>query len=220
MRFVTKPRWALLLVVPLTLVGCKQVGSLLVLFSPPQIQKPEFELTTGRLAIVTDYARPAQTNPVFDLNLYNRIFAQFRENEVPCQIVPYGDVVRLRQSNPEFAKWSVQEIGRRLNAEQVLYLRIEQFQLLRSPRDPIITPRVALRVKVVGVHEPSVHARLWPERDADPDGRTVTHTRPPKEAGDFELSDAETAKLARETAHFVARFFHKYDLEVKPPHEP
>ena len=45
----------------------------------------------------------------------------------------------------------------------------------------------------------------------------MAHSRQPKEVEGRDVIDTEAAKLARETAYFVARHFHKYDLEVKPP---
>ena len=218
MRPLNRLIWVPALLIPLALTGCGMMRGFAYLFAPRQIQKPEFVPTEGRLAIVLDAARPRLANPVFEVNLHKKIVAYFRENGVKCQVVPYEDVMELQQATPNFQTWSIQKIGRRLGAAQVLYVRVEQLQL-GDLSDAVFTPSVELRVKVIGVQDPSVHARLWPRADEDPDGREVTHQRSPVEAESLEIIDSETAKLARETAYYVARFFHKYDLEDNPPHE-
>ena len=189
------------------------------LTSPPQIADPEYVLTTGRLAIVTDFVHAEQADPVFGATLHKRIVEMFRENKVPARVVPYEDVVELRRVSPDFDTWSVQKIGRKLGADQVLYLRIEELHL-RPPGEPVLVPKVELRLKVIGVQDPAVHARLWPDKDAEPDGRTVVHQRAPLEVDSYEKLDAEAGKLAREAGCYVARHFHKYDLEAPPPREP
>ena len=136
------------------LVGCRAIASLGVLTAPRQIQKAEFELTSGRLAVVIDHARGGQADPVFDLNLHNRLVELFRENKVSAQVTPYDDVVRLRQANEDFASWSIQRVGRALHADQVLYIRVEELSLRPSATDPVITPQVALLIKVIGVDVP------------------------------------------------------------------
>lgn len=200
--------------------GCRAIGALGVLLSPPQVQKPEIELTRGRLAIVIDAARREQSNPVFESALHNGIVELLRENKVPSQVVAYEDLVRLRQSNADYLTWSYQRIGRALEAEQVLSVRIEDLRLAPGRGEPVVTPHVELTLKLIGVREPPEKARLWPRKDPEPDGRTVAHERPARQAESVDVLDAEAAKLARETAYYVARHFYKYDLEEKPPREP
>ena len=219
MRLSTRLCYAMLLPMPLMLTGCKIVAAIGLLTVPPQIEKAEFKLTEGRLAIVMDCVSPEQADPVFETALHKRIVKLFRENKVPSRIVPYENVIELKQTQPDYRAWSLQKIGRKLGADQILYLRIEQLRL-RSRTDVVVTPYIELRIKLIGTQEPAVHARLWPGRDAEPAGRAVTHQRSPVEMENPELMDSETAKLARETAYYVARHFHKYDTETNPPREP
>lgn len=200
-------------------VGCRAIGALGVLLAPRQIEKPVHEFGTSRVAIVIDYAQPQQSSPVFDRNLYNRIRERFRENEVQAELVTWDDFMRLRQREAEFSDWSVQRIGRGLDADTVLYLRIEELALYTAPGDPIIAPRVTMLIKVIDANAPAAHARLWPDADQEPDGFRLSHDRQQREAGNVTELDAEMAKLARETAYYVARLFHEYDREEFAPRE-
>lgn len=204
----------------LLLAGCQMLAAIGVLFAPRQWQQAEFQFTEGNLAIIIDYARPAQMNPVFDQNLHKQLVEHLRTNKVSSRVVPHDDVTELRQKNRDFSSWSVQRAGRALEADQVLCIRILDLQARPTAGQAVITPEVALTLKVISVNQPAVHARLWPERDAEPDGRQVTHHRQPFEPESAELIDRETAKLARETAYYVARHFYRYDTEENPPREP
>lgn len=215
----SRPARLLALLLCVALSGCQQIGSLMVLFSPPRIQKAEVELTRGRLAVLIDHARPEQSNPVFDVNLHNRMVEQWREQRVRCQVVPYDEVVRLR-SEPDYHQWSAQRVGRALGADQVLWITVDELRLHAAPGDPVVAPQVQARVRLIGVHAPAEHARLWPDGDAERRGRVVSHARQARDADAPDVVDAETAKLAKETAYLIARFFHKYNLEDTPPREP
>jgi hypothetical protein len=41
-------------------------------------------------------------------------------------VVPLEEVVRLQRANADFASWSLQKIGRSLDADQVLNIRIQE----------------------------------------------------------------------------------------------
>jgi hypothetical protein len=214
-------RWLLLFLGVLILgsqMGCTELRALAYLTAPRQVQKPEFPLC-GRVAVVVDYAHAGQANPVFESTLYKRIVELLRENKVDATITPYEQMANFRQSQADFASWSVQKIGRELDADQVLYIRIEELRLGQKG-DPMMTPSVVLRIKLIAPRAPAANARLWPDADKERDGREVTCKRPPVENEGVERVDSEASKLARETAYYVARNFHEYDLEVMPPHEP
>jgi hypothetical protein len=205
------------LLIPVSQSGCVGLRGLAYLTQPRQIQKPEFELS-GRVAIVIDAARPGQANPVFESTLYKRIVELLRENEVTATIIPYDDITNLRQTQADFTSWSVQKIGRELNADQVLYVRVENLSLAQKD-EPVMTPAVTLRVKLIAPRAPAANARLWPETDKEREGREVACKRHPVENEGVDRVDSEAAKLARETAYYVARIFHKWDAEVPPPRE-
>ncbi|MBU0639693.1 MAG: hypothetical protein KKB50_12575 [Planctomycetes bacterium] len=207
----------LLLVGLAALLGCRQFGSILYLLSPRQIEPAEFELTKGLLAIVIDAARPDEENPVFNQALFDKLVEILREKKVLAEVVPAGEITDLRHSDPKFSSWSIQRIGRRLSAAQVLYLRIDELQLREGADTPVVSPHVSLRVKVVGTDVPALHARLWPEES---EGREVTCARPTEEATDADIVDAAAVKLGRDTAQLVARFFTEFDREEPVPKEP
>lgn len=198
--------------------GCNIFGPLAILTAPRQIQKAEFKLTHERLAVLIDYARPGDDNPVFAQAFHERLAEIFREEKVNEQLVPFEDVQRLRQQTRDFANWSVQKIGRELGATQVLVVRLERLSLRPRPEHPILEPVVEMRVKVIGTDAPENAPRLWPsaqEREA----RLLTRTRPPVDQVDPVTTDAEAAKLGRDAGLLVAMHFYDVDKEEPTPWE-
>lgn len=197
--------------------GCVKnpIGAAAYFFSPKQIDKADFHLTQGRLAIVFETAA-GEENPVFARELHTTLTRELQDRQVPSKVIPYTEMISLRQK-PEYARWSVQRIGRELAADQVLYLRAERFLLRETPEYPVLTPSVTLRIKVIDPDAPANHARLWPIDDR---GTELQCSRPASEASGPDAADRAAQSLARDTARLVARFFYDVDLEEKPVREP
>jgi hypothetical protein len=212
-----EPSAAALLVLVCSAAGCNILGPAAYYLGPPRIQKAQFKLTEGRLAVVIETARPDQDNPVFNQALFDKLSEILRERKVKSELVPHPQVLKLRQAHRDFSKWSLQRVGRELRAQQVLYLRIDTLRLRETPDHPVISPEVVLRSKVIEVRAPRAHARLWPE---EAEGRQITCTRPAAEATDARAIDTEAWKLAHDAAHLVAEPFTDVDLEDRPPTEP
>lgn len=200
-------------------MGCNIVGAAVVMLHPPLMQDAEIELTDGRLAIFVEYAQPRHENPVFTQTFYDRFAEILRERELEAEVVPLSDVFRMRQANPDFGQWSVQRIGRKLDADQVLYVRVERLSLRNQPGQPLLEPIAELRMKLIDPRAIATPARLWPPK-GEPEGRVIHRARQTREAADTVLLDAETVKLARDTAWLAAKPFYRWDTEKKDPWEP
>ena len=199
--------------------SCAQLGAIGYYLRPRQIQKPQYEFPAdARVAVLIEAANPQQENPVFNQALYERMVDMLREGKSQAALLPLSKISELRRRNADFSKWSVQKIGRELNADQVLYIKIDSLVIRPTPDHPLLTPEVSLHMKLVGVQDPSVHARLWPEAK---EGHPVQCKRQVAEAADEnpEGPDIEARKLAYDTAYWTTMPFLEVDLEVNPPVE-
>lgn len=196
--------------------GCNIVGPAVLLLHPPIKEPAEVELTEGRLALLVEYARSREENPVFTRAFHDRLQEVLREQKLPTTFISQDEVARARRAHPDFARWNLQQIGRELDADQVLYARVEQLRLRDDAVGLIVTPEVQLRLMLIDVHARD-KPRLWPD---ETEGRLVKRGRPSQEATDPVMVDAETTKLARDTAWVVAKYFYEYDVEEKDPWEP
>lgn len=200
------------------LAGCNILGPIAYYLGPPRIQKAEFTFpASGRVAVVVDYVRREQENPVFSQALVEKLIEIFRDRKSSTRLVPPEELLDLRKRHRDFPDWSLQRIGRELEAEQVLCLRVEDLTLRVAPDDPVVYPRVVLRAMVIGTDRPPDRPRLWPD---DPEGREVPCSRPPQEAAGMNAHDQAAIKLASDTAHILATLFFDTDLEQPVPREP
>lgn len=204
---------ALLVMLP----GCKLVEAIHYFFQPPRTQPAEVTLTKGTLVILIDMAHSNQESPIFNKALHEKMIAIFREHDVNTKVVPLDEQTRLRQANADFKTWSLSKIGRELNADQVLAIRIEELQLRESPSSPLIAPRIDVDLKVIDPNAPPGKARVWPDGLEE---RRLPITLPPSEAVDEQTLDAAAAALGRETARTITQYFYEVDLETPQEKEP
>lgn len=198
-----------LLLALLAPAGCGWLGAAIYFFRPPVTTKAEFRFK-GKVAIVIEAVRSHEENPLFSQALYDAFCENLTAAKAAIDAVPLEKFQRLRQDNPDFASWGIQRIGHALGADQVLYIRLARLQFQEFPGAPLIEPRVAASVIVVGVSAPADKPRLWPEAI---EGRELSLSRQTRDAADPRALDEEATKMGREFAHIIARFFHDYDSE-------
>lgn len=201
----------------LGVAGCNIVGAAVLMLHPPIMQEPEIELTKNRLVVLIEYARPSDAHPIFTQTFRDRLTEVFHDKKVNDKIVPVEEIQDLKNDHTDFAKWSLQRIARELDAEQLLYVRVERLSMSTTDGYPLLQPGVELRLKVVGRDAPVDHPRLWPE---EREGRLIQRARPTREAADTLVVDSEAEKLAKDAAWLAAKPFYKFDTEEKDPWEP
>ncbi len=201
--------------------GCNIIKAFAFFFGPERVQKAEFHLAPGRMALLVDTTRGEEYNPIFVDALQTRLAELFDEHKVKVELVPQEEVLRLRQQHPDFGKWSVAKIGRELKANQVLALSVEKLQLRATPEMPVLEPEVQLRMRLVATDRPNADAsRLWPSPTSEREGRPVKITRPPVEATSALIFDQQAMKLGRDTAWEVGAPFYDVNLEKIHLREP
>jgi hypothetical protein len=197
--------------------GCTLLGTIAYYTSPQRLTTPEFVFpATSRVAVLIDPAREGESNPVFEQALTDRLREMFRDRNSKATFLPIREIVALRR-RPEYRGWSIQRVGKELNATHVLYLRQERLVLRETPDHPILHPQVLLRAKVIDVAAPSESARVWPP---EADGREITGSRPMQEYTTPDATDSAVRKLGYDVSYFVGYPFFEMDLEEKPPIEP
>jgi hypothetical protein len=201
----------------LSCLGCQQIGSLLHLLRPAEIQKAEFVLDKqGPVAVLVDAPPARDESLLLARTLTDRLIDLFREHRSKTEFVPYERVLAIRRERPEFASWSVQRVGRELGVKQVVHVQVDSLVVRSAPTEPVITPQFTARVKVIGVDQAADQARQWP---SEAEGRAVVCERPPREA-DRAAGDAAVVELGRLAARRIAEFFLDTDKEQPRVQEP
>lgn len=197
-------------------IGCRQIGQLGVLFAGRQWQKAHFKPTENRIAIIIDGMRGGEDHPMFRRGLHEKVVELLEEEDVNHNIVPYVEQLELATREPDYANWSIQRIGRELDAEQVIYVQIVSFTLRETPNHPVLTPEATVSVKAIDVEAEPRMARLWPD---SVEGYELDAKRQAREATSTAVIDAEAEKLGKDLGQYVARLFYKWDTEETVPRE-
>lgn len=157
----TLPYLVLSLVILGGLTGCRAVSTLLAPDPRPMVEaKYKFDKGKKIAVLIDDYLAPV-SNPGMKRELAQKI----GDGLIEAGAVRAGDlistesVVQLPKDTPQGKKLSIQNIGKQVQADQVLYINIVEFNLQSDPENPLIQPKARAYVKVVNVEDGD---RLWP----------------------------------------------------------
>ncbi|UCG31678.1 MAG: hypothetical protein JSU68_08415 [Phycisphaerales bacterium] len=149
------------------LSGCgQQFGAFLYwtgLYPKPTV-KAEFTLTKGPLLIlVEDDYNVTQSRGIRD-EIAARLAQELIIHKVNNRIIPLERLERVRQQDPDYAKIPADKLGRRVGAEQILWIKIIDYAMGDDQaEDPAEAANMVLTVRVINCHaEQRDDVRLWP----------------------------------------------------------
>ena len=147
--------------------GCgQQFGAFLYwtgLYPKPTV-KAEFTLTKGPLLIlVEDDYNVTRSRAVRDA-IAKALARELAARKVNHRALPLERLDRLRQQDPGYAGIPADKLGRRLEAEQVLWIKIIEYSIGDlEAEDPAEAARVVLTLRVINCHaQHRDEVRLWP----------------------------------------------------------
>lgn len=177
--------------------------------SEPEIPA-RFELTKGRLLVLVDDDHELLTWPSAQVVLIDGLAAALEQAEVNHRVVRSSELNTARQRYARFAEQSIAEIGRRLEAEQVLWIQVEEFLADRSEEALSNAARFTVRIKVFDPAEGEQGQRLWPDDRA---GEYASVDLSPHEVQRYARSDDVARVLVEQMIQKIARFFYAHPAE-------
>ncbi len=201
-RLATDALFLCLLLLPSA--GCVQLATMMAHATGGDWIEPEFNLTHGRLLVLVEDPSGLVSQPRALRELHREISEKFLEFSVNSKIVPPEDIERIKRKERDYGRLSIREVGEKHGAEQVLYIRVDQFTLQAEEGAPLYKGLFTVRVKVLST-EAERDVRLWPR---DPSGRRVSVGTPPV-ATDSGKSESDVAReLAVKMGAEVAKLFY------------
>jgi hypothetical protein len=197
---------AVLAVLILPAAGCIQFAALWANVSGGDIIEPEYTLTHGPLLIFIDDHDSLVTEPHALRQLHDTISSIFLEYNVNRRVVPFENWQTLQRSTKDYSRLSIREIGEKLGADQVLYVRVERFTLHDEPGAPLFRGEFAVRLKVLST-EAKRDVRLWPR---DEKGKRVVATTDPTPSDSGKSAGDVAKELATNLADVVAKLFYEH----------
>lgn len=150
---------ALALTLSVVLAGCVAAGYVATVFAPPQkveaLHKPASRPTA---VVVENYRLPGNWAAIRD-TLASQLVLELRKNNV-APMVDSHLVYDLRMMDPKaFRKMTVDEIGRKVGAEQVIYVDLITSSIGTATGGAMVKGDMAALVKMV---DAKTGKTLWP----------------------------------------------------------
>lgn len=209
--------------------GCNYMGAIATIASGPRTNPAVFPLPSHRTLVFIDDPRESFTNPQMKTVIASQIVFQLKDNEVLAadQVVDLAELRAIQNElDDDFEKTAIDRIGRMVEADQVLYVRINAVAIRQQ--DTLYRPAASLDVTVIDAFE---RKRLFPPTHEFVTGATAQGQAPPAyrmtvtmeyDGVDTSLTSrssdiAARQKLAEKIGLDVARLF--YDWKDDEPGE-
>jgi len=208
---------ALVLVASVLGAGCDQAAWILVKtvgpFVPEDKAEAEYRLAGQSVLVLVDVADPAvaSAHPRVELMVSDGICKALERKGAAGPIVPVHSLAAARRTEPDFARWSVAQVGRYFNVDLVVYVELHEFRLKDSPGGNAFHGYAESAVRVVS---PETGKQVWPVLAS---ARQVTAETMP-DVQPEESAEVATI-LAEGLADKIARYFYTYkknDLPLRP----
>jgi hypothetical protein len=171
----------------------------------------QFKLPKDKRVLVfpDDMNRPVAYPPV-KRALAEKVGKVLVEKKAVAYAVPYDELIDLQHSEPNFNRLAVATVGRKLGADLVILVNIDQFQLKDSPVSTLWRGRFSAKVRVVDVRK----GRLWPDESA---GRPVSASEPVCDNSSETYGTVLSQLLADKLGTEVAQLFHAHHVDRHRP---
>jgi hypothetical protein len=195
--------------------GCgEQFGAFVYFFGlyPKQKIPAEFTLTKGRLAVLIDDDADLISQPDVKKKLTDDIAKHFRENDVVTTVIPFEQVKALQQHDRDFDTMAADRVGKVLDADQVLWIKVGQFDTgstQAADTNKAAAFAVALRVLTTKATNRD-EVQLWPEMR---EPRNVTVNLPLSVVQRKNDPRVIAEMLAEELAKDIAELFYQHPME-------
>ena len=197
--------------------GCDQAAWILVKtvgpWVPEEKVEAEYRLGGQSVLVLVDVADPAVASayPRLELIVSDGICKALEREGAAGPIVPVHSLAAARRTEPDFARWSVAQVGRYFNVDLVVHVELYEFRLKDSPGGNVFHGYAESAVRVVS---PETEKQVWPVLAS---ARLVTAETMPDVQPEESVEVATI--LAEGLADKIARYFYTYkkqDLPMRP----
>ena len=201
----------LALLATVSLAGCDELGALGYFMGVGRNEKieAEFELPDSTLLILVDDPSEKVRWPRARTLLAKYIGDELLDHDAVPTIVRPEALARLRSLDVAFENYPAAAIGRKLEADTVLFIEVRDFFAPLEIEDTGTAAKLTVSVKVLDANENKrAHkVRLWP---TDSGGHIVEAQLKGVEVHQLDGEKAVAQELARKAAIRVARLFHRH----------
>ncbi len=198
---------ALLVLVAAAATGCNAIGVVADAIAGPPRVDAVYDLPKAKTVVLVD--DPGDLLPTRDLpnRIAGRVGDELVAQKRVTQVIGPRVINDLAAGNPDFDTWALDKVGRRVGADQVVYVVIQSFVLTEN--NEVYEPQATATVKVLDVDSSK---RLFPV--SEPNGHVVVATeRPvPRDGASSKTDGIIARRVADALADKVAKLFYDHRL--------
>ena len=197
------------LLLALTASGCGLLGATYNIFIHPLLPKKtipaEHDMSEKIVLIwVDDVSAQRTENARLRRELTGQMRDELLKHKAAQDIVAYNVIASFRNRHPELGELSPEQLGRRFEADEVLHIVIDEFQLRHEAGKGFYRGNLVCRCKVVEV---STGKRLWP---VGPVTRAVSVTDELSHGEGQAFEDRMMRRLVAKVPPLLAPSFYKH----------
>ncbi len=195
--------------------GCGYTGGKMLYFlgfGKGKLIEAKFQFAEGPVLIFVDDFTKRVDLPSAKSDLTDQLAQELLRHESAKKIIPYATLQRMQQSDPDFAKLSCREIGERVGAEQVLWVRVEDYLVTEDVYESSSAAHVTTTIKVIDAKEKKDRrkVRLWPASMA---GFPVAASLTGSDVLRLKTLPAISKELTGKLAEDIAKLFYEHRLK-------
>ncbi|MBN1845899.1 MAG: hypothetical protein JW810_09465 [Sedimentisphaerales bacterium] len=201
-------RGAACLLLAAALGGCGIPSAFYAFFIDPLIPPPTVEaehlLTDKTVLIWVDDTLIVPAHHLLRRELTDQIGRHLQGHQAVGSLIPYARIVAFRQQHPQSTQLSIQQLGREFQADEVLYLLLDGFQLSHEAGEGYYAPQISGSAKVIDV---ATGRRCWPEDQAQ---RSFSFQGTFQQGRRDQLEDRLVRETCQQAAQAIGPYFYKH----------
>ncbi len=191
--------------------GCAQFYQLFIdPLLPAKKTASEHDMTGKTVLVWVDDAYGNSVNHLLRRALSQAVNETLVSHEAVGEVVGYAAIASLRQRYPDTTELTIQQLGRELKADEVLYILIDDFDLHHDAAGGFYRPHVSGAAKVIEVAQGQ---HVWPETVTY---RSFSFTGKLLQADDATFEDKLVSELAEQIAATLGPCFYEHEAERYP----
>lgn len=147
------------------LSGCQTIGGLYSILIdpliPPKLIAAEHDMHDKTVLVWVDDPRVDSQYVLLRRTLTEQLQRELLAKEAVGEVVDYERIARFRVTHPDYARMSIEELGKKFQADEVLYVFVNDFSWAHDAGKGFYHPRLDGYFKVVDSQEGG--ERLWPK---------------------------------------------------------
>jgi len=155
---------AMLVLVSL-LSGCQTIGGLFSIFIdpliPPKIIAAQHDMSAKRVLVWVDDPQVDSQYVLLRRTLTEALQQELLAHQGVSEVIDYERIARFRVTHPNYSLMSIEELGQKFQADEVLYVFINDFSWQHDAGVGFYQPRLGGYIKVIDAQEGG--QRLWPK---------------------------------------------------------